>query len=243
MTLALAPRDVHLWWVRPERAGEPALAAYAALLAPEERARWERLRRPEARRDFLVTRALVRTTLSRYAPVAPAAWRFSAGAHGRPEIASPRVALRFNLSHTAGLVVCAVARGRAVGVDVEDTRRRSRTDALAARFFAPAEVATLRALAPRARRARFFECWTLKESYLKARGLGLRLPLARFAFRVDGRRRVRVAFDRGLGDDPRRWLFTLLRPTAHHVIAVSVRRPPGVPIRMQSRETVPPTSV
>ena len=69
------------------RAGSDASRAYEALLEPEERARRDRYLFEPSRREYLLTRALVRTTLSRYAPVAPAAWRFRANEHGRPEVA------------------------------------------------------------------------------------------------------------------------------------------------------------
>ena len=71
---------------------------------------------------FLATRVLVRQVLSRYESVAPDAWTFVANAHGRPEIAGPKSELRFNLSNTPGLVVCAVTREVDVGVDVEIAR-------------------------------------------------------------------------------------------------------------------------
>ncbi len=103
------------------------------------------------RRAFLLTRALVRTTLSRYAAVGPADWTFVANVHGRPEILDRPAGvpdLRFNMSHTDGLIACAVTIGREVGVDVEHIDRRLTHD-VAGRFFAPAEVSDLTPPAPR----------------------------------------------------------------------------------------------
>jgi 4'-phosphopantetheinyl transferase len=238
--LPLERDAAHLWYVRPETITDPArVRAWAGLLSAAERARVERPRPAAARHDALLTRALVRTALSQHAAVDPRAWAFAPGPHGRPEVAAPRgTGLRFNVSHTSGLIVCAVARRRAIGVDVEDLARPRRTDSLARRFFSPVEVRALGALPPRARRRRFFELWTLKESYLKARGLGLRLPLARLSFRVDPRGRVRVAFDPRLRDDPRRWQFVLVRPTRRHVLALSVRRAPGTRMTVHLHDAV-----
>jgi 4'-phosphopantetheinyl transferase len=211
------------------------LAACAALLSKDEHDRLARLRVPAARHDALVTRALVRRALSAHVVgVDPRAWIFRTGRHGRPEIASPAGGprLRFNVSHTSGLVVVGITPRRAIGVDVEDLGRQRRADAVADRFFAPLEAARLRALAPAARRRRFIAYWTLKEAYVKARGLGLRLPLAHFWFHLDGRGRARIAFDARLRDDPRRWRFALLRPTRRHVLAVAVARAPGTRVRL-----------
>lgn len=223
----LDPRAVHLWTADPERARDPeVLRACEKLLSEEERAAHRRLRRADSRQRFLVSRALVRSTLSRYAAVAPCEWRFARGAYGRPEIRAPARAgsLRFNLSHTRGLIACLVGRDRELGVDVEDTRRARDTEKLAARFLSPSEAAELWSQAEPAQRERFFDYWTLKESYLKARGLGLRIAPARLSFHVSEGRPIRVRFDPGLEDDPASWQFELRRPTPSHRVAVAIRR-------------------
>jgi 4'-phosphopantetheinyl transferase len=89
-------------------------------------------------------------------------------------------ALDFNLSHTTGLVACALARQAVVGVDVEHASRRVDLDGVGRRVFSAGEQATLAALPVEAQADRFFEYWTLKEAYMKARGLGFALPPASF---------------------------------------------------------------
>jgi 4'-phosphopantetheinyl transferase len=235
------PDEVHLWVLDPDAAVDPALlAAYEALLAPDERARRDRYLFAHSKREYLLTRALQRTVLSRYAEVAPAVWSFSANEHGCPEVANPGVeGLRFNLSNTAGLIACAVSGGRDVGVDVEDTQRKSETVAVADRFFAPAEVAALRALPAEAQRARFFDYWTLKEAYIKARRMGLAIPLASFAFVLDEGRPVRVELAPELGDDAATWQFEQPALTKRHRAAVAVRRGRGPDVALVVRWVVP----
>jgi 4'-phosphopantetheinyl transferase len=163
------------------------LDAYRALMSADEHERMARFAFERDRRAFVMTRALVRTTLSRYASIAAADWRFIANVHGRPEILDrpPGVPdLRFNLSHTDGLIACAVTVGRDIGVDVEHTGRHLTHD-VAARHFAPSEVAALNALSAGDQQKVFFDYWTLKESYIKARGFGLALPLSDFAFKLN----------------------------------------------------------
>ncbi len=239
--------EAHLWIARLDDLRDPALlAAYADLLADDEAEACARYRLPERRHEHLVTRALVRTVLSRYAgDVPPRAWRFTANAYGRPEIAGPAAggALRFNLSNTRGLVVCLVARGREVGVDVEAVDRAARCLDVADHYFAPPEVAALRALPPAAQPERFLTYWTLKESYIKARGMGLSLPLERFAFVLDPARpdSIAIEIDPALGDHPDRWQFRTLRYRHSHTIATAVERRSDdrAPIRVVARETVP----
>ncbi|QQP93684.1 4'-phosphopantetheinyl transferase superfamily protein (plasmid) [Skermanella sp. TT6] len=209
--------------------------AYRSLLAPEEMERYRRYLNDRARHEYLVTRALVRTVLSRYADVPPAAWRFRSNAHGRPEIAGPALpgrdlsGLRFNLSNTNGLVACAVAAGCEIGIDVENLERAGDVRELADRFLAPAEAADLRSLPPAGRSLRFFTYWTLKEAYVKARGLGLSIPLDGFALDLADPARIRIAFEPGLDDAAARWSFATFRPTGNHLMAVAVGQPPGRP--------------
>jgi 4'-phosphopantetheinyl transferase len=239
--LDLPEREVHLWWLLPETIDDPALLdRYEALLSPAERARRDRYMFDRNKREQLLTRALVRATLSRYAPVAPATWTFGANEWGRPEIAIQEHAwLRFNLSNTRGLIACAVARDLEIGVDVEDTERHGETVGVADRFFSPREVASLRALPDHARRARFFDYWTLKEAYIKARGMGLAIPLDQFSFLLDDAPPVRIAFAPELGDDASTWQFEQLTLTPRHKTAVAIRRGAGDDVKLVVRETVP----
>lgn len=212
--------------------------AARALLDATERERVTRFQHRGALRQYLCARWLVRTVLSEHDPRhEPIAWRFIANRWGAPALA-PAFAdsgLRFNLSHTDGLAAIVVARGVEVGVDVEDTQRRARHAAIAHRFFADAEVAALRALADEGlQRDRFFAYWTLKESYIKARGMGLAIPLGKFAFTVDDPHAISVVTDPSLGDDGARWTFRMTDPTDRHRLAVAVAnegRPVDVRVR------------
>jgi 4'-phosphopantetheinyl transferase len=122
------------------------------------------------------------------------------------------------------MAICAVALEAEVGADVEDTLRPGQTVEIANSYFAPAEAAALRALPLERQRERFFELWTLKESYIKARGMGLSLPLEQFAFELQPGQPPRVVFDPRLQDEPEAWQFFQLQLSARHKGALAVRR-------------------
>lgn len=216
----LNPGEVHVWCARPEQLGGDDEGR--RVLAAEELERSARHRFERHRRIAIASRVLLRRVLSRYEPVAPSDWRFVVGEHGRPMIAERGGSLRFSVSHTEGLVACAVACAVDLGVDVERLRRTAPLE-VADRFFAPAEVAALRALPEPARHRRFFDYWTLKECYVKARGLGLALPLGKFSM-VLGDGSPRIEIDPSLGDDGGSWQFAQREPTRAHVLALCVRR-------------------
>lgn len=204
--------------------------AYLQLLSEAERMRWQRFVAENARLQYLVSRALVRTTLSRYADVPQHAWQFEANRYGRPYVSQPHGfrKIQFNLSNTTGLVVCAVAEDCEIGIDVENFARDLDTDALAPSVFAPMELTDLFAQStPDGRRNRFFSYWTLKEAYIKARGMGLSLPLDSFWFNLAGPSPLLQVTDR-CGDQPERWRFYQYAPTAQHRMALAAAAPRGV---------------
>jgi 4'-phosphopantetheinyl transferase len=238
-TLGLAAGQVDLWFTRTERVAPGLAAEYHALLTQQEQAQQRRFFFEKDRHRFLVTRALTREVLSRYVPVAPADWRFEPDGYGKPHIVDPAglaKRISFNISHTDGLVAIGVALDRALGIDVESIQRQAPLP-IAGRYFAPFESEALRRLPPHAQPRRFWELWTLKESYIKARGMGLSIPLDQFMFDLDVPGAVSIAFARGFDDVPSRWRFRHMSPTEHHLMAVCTEV--GPPVRLTVRETVP----
>ncbi|MCC7176843.1 MAG: 4'-phosphopantetheinyl transferase superfamily protein [Acidobacteria bacterium] len=215
------------------------LDRYRALLDTGEREREARFHFDADRERFVIGRALARLQLSRYLGGDPRQWSFVANAHGRPELLARGGAptFGFNVSHTRGLVAFAMARTTDVGVDVECIDRVLTHD-IADRFFAPAEVATLRALPARDQARVFFDFWTLKEAYIKARGMGLALPLRHFAFRLRAPAPPAIAFDPEIDDDAETWQFAQAWPTDRHRLAVAVRRS-GADLDVRIEDVVP----
>src|SRR5512142_138680 len=121
MLATLDPARIDLWFTFCATVSEPALLeTYRGLLTEHERTQEQRFYFARDRHRYLITRALVRTTLSRYVDVRPQDWIFGCNSYGRPEIRNDNPAvpkLSFNLSHTSQLVVLAVTSDHPVGVD------------------------------------------------------------------------------------------------------------------------------
>jgi 4'-phosphopantetheinyl transferase len=236
-SLNLSESEIHLWFAFPGETGDPQNPAFAGSVLDEgEEVRMKRRHSQADRRLFGESHTLVRRALSRYSKIPPQEWRFVNDAHGKPRIdpdlhASP---LSFSLAHTKGLAVVAVTAGADVGVDVERADRLVDAERLSSRFFSPEEIATLQELSPKVLRERFLFHWTLKESYIKARGLGLSLRLDSFSFRLAGGIPSRIVFSDSNPNRPGMWRFALLKPLPQYVAAVglcSARRPDPVGIR------------
>ena len=218
------------------------IAGCEATLSADERERHRRFYFADDRRDYAAAHDLLRRSLSRHGSTPPEAWTFAADAMGKPfltglrrddsDSSQPPSSLSFNLSHTRGLVACAVTWETEVGVDVERVDRQIEIDGLARRYFSDMEVAALgRRRDATARAVHFFELWTLKEAFLKAIGTGLSQPLATASF--DFRpvphagnfdHAETIVFSAPAGIDARAWVFALYAPSPRFRLAVAVHR-------------------
>ena len=219
--------EVHVWMATPHRCCQPELLnQYVSWLDEQERSRYNRFHFPQHRHEYLVAHALLRSSLSRYSDCAPAAWRFARNTYGRPEVTTEcgQPPLRFNLSHTTGLVACAITRSADVGIDVELMTRAGDLAAIADLSCTPDELAALQQLSGTAWSQRFFSLWTLKEAYVKAQGKGLSMPLSqiRFQFQSHLNAGSRIKFESLLAPTSApAWKFASLNPTSQHCMAVA----------------------
>lgn len=219
MSEALAPGEVHVWYADPfsRPDGDPRLLA---LLSDEEKARLSKRSLENPRREYLMTRAMLRHTLARYVDAEPLAFRFIQGEHGKPSVAAPALPFHFNLTHCHGLIALALSRTQELGIDAEPLTRRAPLD-IVDRFFAPPEAGPLWALPDEARSDRFFLLWTLKEAYLKACARGLSVPLSSFWLDLTSPA-PRYRFAPELGEDEARWQAFAWRPTPSHQLALAL---------------------
>lgn len=205
-----------------ERLDPSALAAAHALLSAEEKQRHDEFRQPQDRRDYTVAHALLRSALSDYMNIPTDKWTFRLGSCGKPELSvypGSCANLTFNLSHTRGMVTCAIAPGMPIGVDVVRTEPGFEYGSVASRYLSAEELVHLYALPARERSARFMELWALKEAYTKATGRGLSEEISNVGFLIDGER---IRFLPPGNVDRSRWQFGLLTPAPHFRIALAI---------------------
>ena len=221
-------KPLNLWLAYPDDLLDESVAgACKALLSEEELARAARFKFDRNRRESIATRALARTGLSHAHPLPPREWRYVLNAHGKPSVdpdLASGAAVTFNMSNAHGLVVCLVADGAEVGVDVEPLSRAEQIMKVAPEVFSPTERAQLEMLNGAEKLDRAVSLWTLKESYIKARGMGLAIPLDKFAFVFGGAEGVRLVVDESLNDRTERWQFCLLDHAGHRIAVMAEQR-------------------
>jgi 4'-phosphopantetheinyl transferase len=238
-------RESHVWMVDGRDVTPAQLARYDALLDVEERDR--RHGRPAGdRRMFTIIRALVRTVLSHYAPVAPKDWKFAAGPYGRPYIAGPAGAgpvgapsLNFSVSCTGHLAFILVTTGPYAALDAERFRPMANAARTAKSYYSAPEADAVNVAAKDdAHNELFFSLWTLREAYLKARGFGTMVPLPGAIFAIDDEA-IDFSLDDSMEDDAGRWSFQLLRPTPDAVVAIALSSAHALTSRLRCFRTVP----
>lgn len=147
-------------------------------LSADEAERAARFRFEVDKNRFIVSHGVLRNILGRYLHRDPAELKFSVNQYGKPALVDST--LEFNLSHSGDFALIAVTQGRRIGVDVEHIRQGISSHVIAQQYFSKSEVAELQSLPLEQRVNGFFTCWTRKEAYIKAQGLGLALPLESF---------------------------------------------------------------
>ena len=234
---------VSIWWGSPGELARNCHALHWNHLSEAERTSIDRFVFAEDRNASLLARVMVRHVLTEMTGALPAhAWQFSRTPLGRPTIANPGFeSLRFSISHTRSLVVCAVAAQGELGVDIESLERQVPIE-LADHYFTSEEAEDVRST-PAVRRARrFLEYWTLKEALLKARGLGLMVPLESFSFHFGDQNQVEVAFSDVpplASEDPARWRFHSGEIAPSHVLAVACAPTGGEPLEVRFQAVGP----
>ena len=222
--IVLDADELHVWRIAleapPERVG-----VLLATLSNDEQERAKRFYAQSHRERFIVARGALRAILARYLRIDPGAVRFQYGPRGKPYLASDAqpTDLCFNLSHAHALALCAVSRGRELGIDVEQARPERAAVGIATRFFSPREVAALRALPEHLWTAGFFACWTRKEAYIKARGDGFSLPLDQFDVTVAPAEPATLLATRHDPPDAARWSLLDLAPGPGYAGALAVK--------------------
>lgn len=219
-SLLLRYGDVHIW-----RAYISSWTAHtldlAAVLSPDERARALRYHFPQHRNSFIVARAVLRRLIGQYLAMAPSAVRFTYNRYGKPFVLHDSSDLHFNLAHAGDVALYALAR-REVGIDVEQVRHDLDWAGIARSHFSPAEQAEIASLPPALRSTAFFRCWTCKEAYIKARGMGLQIPLDQFDVACSPEKPAALRAVRTGDDVAARWSLHAVTIDAKHLGAVVV---------------------
>lgn len=219
MPVTLEPGQVNVWKIALD---QPAniVAELHGVLCTGEIERAERFRVDRGAERFIVGRGVLRRLLERYTGVPARELAFGLNEFGKPEL--PGSEIMFNLSHSHGIALFAVTRGRAIGIDIERIREEVTIDKIAERFFSPAEARALSALPAHQQAEAFFNCWTRKEAWIKARGQGLSIALNSFEVSLAPAEPARLLATRPDPEEASRWSLAALDCEPGYAAALAI---------------------
>jgi len=236
----MPPGEVNLWLVDLAQIQDSELQQFRRRVTPHELEYSQRLSEDKMQARDVVGRGILRSILSSYLDFDPLTIPLSRSAQGKPQFDNLQHPQRefdtsgvsFNYSHSGDFIVYAFCRWADtpvdIGVDVEHCLRRNALQKIAKRYFTVAEVAALDALPELEKADYFFQLWTLKEAYLKARGEGIYLGLGNIDFSLAAlnSQRIEVRFSDTVFDDPSRWQFMSLLPKPAYRVSVALSNAP-----------------
>jgi 4'-phosphopantetheinyl transferase len=221
VTLKLKRNEIHVWtaWIKSNSLAEQ----FRSILSKDENVRADRFYFQRDRDRFILARGFLRILLSHYLDLLPSQVEFNYGLYGKPFLdhGSNSENLQFNISHSGDLALFAFTKGIEIGVDVEQMRPEPVEDEVAERFFSDTEVSAFRSVPQCERQVAFFNCWTRKEAYIKAKGAGLSIKLDQFSVSLIPAEPP-VLLQSSFDPDPTRWQFHSFLPAPGYVAALAI---------------------
>ncbi len=219
----LGTHEVHVWRVSLEQPSG-VLRDLRATLSADELAKSARFHFENDRRRYVVARSGLRLILGRYLALQPESIRFQYADNGKPSLtADVTPPLFFNLAHSGELAIYAFTRIGEIGVDVELIQSDFTGDEIATRFFSASEVDRLQQVQATERHRAFFDCWTRKEAFIKATGIGLSLPLDQFDVTLTPGEPAALLRTQWDENEARKWSLRALDLGQHYAGAVALR--------------------
>jgi 4'-phosphopantetheinyl transferase len=219
-TLTFQPGEVHLWRASLDQP-EITFQRLQAYLSSDEQAKAARFYFAKDRNHYIIARGILRSLLSGYTKFDPRFLRFSYNAYGKPSLDMEQD-IRFNLAHSHGIALYAFTPGHEVGIDVEYMKPDIDVEQIARHSFSPGEQASLSTLPPEERLQGFYNGWTRKEAYIKARGMGISLALDAFDVSLKPGEPAVLLHSREDAREPARWLLVAVQPGEGYAGALAI---------------------
>jgi len=225
--------EVHVWYAALDRYASFTQQYYRTLSA-DEQSRAERFRFERDKNHFIAARGLLREILRHYLHTTPEEISFCYNPQGKPALQNhpDNQNLMFNVSHSHGMALYAITQKKNIGIDVEQIRNDVEADKIATRFFSEQEASILYSLPIHLKTRGFYNCWTRKEAYLKARGEGLMTPLSKFSVSLTPGKPAALINCQWDPDETSRWTLHELNVDHRYIAALAVE---GIPANITCR--------
>jgi 4'-phosphopantetheinyl transferase len=210
-------KTLHVWKI-PLYIAESQLPQLLTLLNDEEKNTATRFRFDQHRRRYIASHAALRNILAQQLNTTACKIDIHIQENGKPYI--PQTPIHFNLTHSKDLALLAISYQGDVGIDLEYLKQGTNFLGIAERFFHPLEVEQLKEMAPKSREKFFYFCWTGKEAYLKAKGVGIANHLKMFSLNfLDWQKLTVLSAEKDL-EEFKDWFVYSYQPEERYVSTV-----------------------
>ncbi len=204
-------------------------ASFTCVLSPEELQRSQKFLNSRDAQRYIAAHGVLRHILSRYAPISPQEWKFKTNHYGKPVLRADTRSpdLYFSLSYTDKYFACAISHEPVIGLDLEKITPTEDLVNQIQRYCSPEEQQILKSLTVHQRQRQFFKLWTLKEAFVKARGIGLVYPIRALSFDLSDELSICVSVDDEPATESTHWYFELYPLEEDHFVSVAVQNKRG----------------
>ena len=213
--------EIHIWKINVDEFSEISVNQHLNILTGNERARASGFKFYKDRKNFIISRAILRKLSGQYLRTDPKGISFFSEKYGKPQLKHDTT-LKFNLSHSGKMIVIGFINHYDIGVDVEHIRNDFDTMDIAKHFFSKQEIKALYTTSYSEKHLAFYRCWTRKEAFIKALGNGLSYPLDSFSVSLDNDHEVQLESILDKSHDEKNWNLFSFRPNDNYIAAIAI---------------------
>lgn len=217
----MTPDAVHVWFA-DVMANESNYRSNYALLSKEETRRAETFKFEKDKKKYVVSKGILRRLSSFYLHIAPEDVVFDYGEFGKPSFGFT-TKLKFNTSHAGDKAVFVFTENNSIGVDIELIKSDLDVMNLAENFFSEKEISDLANLHSSERNVAFYRCWTRKEAFIKAKGIGLSFPLKSFSVSTNSDMQAELLETDWNPSERLSWKLFSHKPTENYISAIAIQ--------------------
>lgn len=220
-TLSLSSDMVDAWYIDVNDCKKQILY-YTSLLSTDEKLKADKFKFINDKNRFIIARGVLRILLGRYLSINPEKVAFKYGDYGKPE-AKNNLSINFNISHSGKMIIFGFAKSHDIGVDIEEIKNNFDVLDIANNFFSKKEIQFLNNLPKEHQKEGFYRCWTRKESFIKAKSIGLSYPLDSFSVSIDSHEHAELLETLWDINEKHKWALFSFSPSENYIGAISIK--------------------
>ena len=217
----LLANQLHVWQVNFSKQLDN-ISFFLNLLSDNEKEKASKFCFKKDQNQFIISRGALRILSAAYLDMNAKEIEFKYGEYGKPEF-DFNSDLKFNVSHSGNLGTIGFVKNFDIGIDVEKIKNDFDVLEIVSNYFSELEIETLKKLPKEMHTEYFYRCWTRKESFIKAKSLGLTFPLDSFSVCINSDKKTELLETKWDDTEKHKWKLFTFSPQLNYIGAVSIQ--------------------